>query len=135
MKHNKLVFAILAFIILAVFFIYIGSILTEYPFPGHEKTLFLALFTSYVPICAALEAFLYDVKYFIELKKNKKLSTHIFNISRGVLGLAAVALYVFKAFIQSNIYFAIVLSICGIIAALFAAELVMWLVSLKNKKA
>ena len=136
MKHNKLIFAILAFIIIACFFIYIGSIITEFSanYPGHEWTLFLALFSSYFPTGAAIVAGSYFIKYMIERKKNNSKSSHVINISRAACAILVFFAWFFKFFIK-NVYFVINMSLGILILVLFAAELILWLVSLKKKKA
>ena len=133
MKHNKLIFAILAFIIIACFFIYIGSIITEFSanYPGHEKTLFLALLSAYFPAGAAILAGSYFVKYMIERKKNKSKLSHAINISRAALALLVFFAWFFKYFIQ-NVYFVINTTLGGLIIVLLLAELIIWLVSLKK---
>lgn len=134
MKHNKLIFAILTFIILACFFIYIGSIITDFSanYPGHEWTLFLALLTSYFPGCAAIIAASYFVKYMIERKKNNNKLSHAINISRAVCALLVLIAWIFHYFFM-NAYFVVNTILGVLIIVLFVAELVIWLVSLKKK--
>ena len=134
MKHNKLIFAIVSFIIIASFFIYIGSIITDFSqdYPGYEATLFVALLSSYFPTCAAILGGAYFVKYLIERKKNNSKLSHAINISRVSLSVLVFFAWLFHYFYQ-NAYFMINTILGATILALFAAELIIWLVSLKKK--
>ena len=136
MKHNKLIFAILSFIIIAFFFIYIGSVITDFSasYPGHEVSLFGALLTAYYPACAAWLGGAYFVKYMIERKKNECKLSHVINISRASMSLLVFFAWFFKYFF-TNAYYTVNSILGAIILALFAAELVLWLVSLKKKNA
>ena len=135
MKNNKWIFAILAFVIVACTLIYIGSIVTEYTasYPGHELSLFGALLVSYFPTTMSLIAVLYFVKYILERSVNQNAAWQIINIARSFIGIVMTVFYPFKSLVPQ--YATISLIVGGIIAALFAAELVMWLVSLGKKKA
>lgn len=136
MKHNKLIFAIITFIIIACFFIYIGALITDFSasYPGHEWTLFLALLSAYFPACSAIVAGSYFIKYMIERKKNNSKASHVINISRAACAILVFFAWFFHYFFQ-NIYFVINVTLGGLILALFAAELVLWLVSTKKKNA
>ena len=136
MRHNKLIFAILAFIIIAAFVIYIGSIITDFSanYPGHEWSLFKALFSSYYANCAAIVAGAYFIKYLIELKKNHNKLSHAINISRASVAALVFFAWLFHFFFQEA-YFTVKMVLGLILVALFAAELVIWLISLKKKKA
>ena len=136
MKHNKLIFAIVSFIIIACFFIYIGSIITDFTadYPGHGATLVLALLSAYFPNCAAWLGGVYFVKYIIERKKNHSKASHAINISRASVSLLVFFAWLFSYFYK-DVYFTVNTILGSIILALFAAELVMWLVSLKKKNA
>lgn len=135
MKNNKWIFAILAFVIVAFTLIYIGSIVTDYTsnYPGHEFSLFGALLVAYFPTTVSLVAVLYFVKYCLERATNQNASWQIINLLRSFLGIVMTIVYPFKALVPQ--YAIISLIVGGVIAALFAAELVMWLVSLGKKKA
>ena len=136
MKHNKLIFAILAFIVIACFFIYVGSIITDFSasYPGHEWSLFVALVASYFPACSAILGGIYFIKYLVERKKNTSKVSHVINISRAITSTLVFFAWFFHYFYQ-DAYFTVKAILGAIILALFAAELATWLVSLKKKNA
>ena len=136
MKHNKLIFAILTFIIIAAFVIYIGSIVTDFSakYPGHEWSLFKALFSAYYANCAAIVAGAYFIKYLIELKQNHNKLSHAINISRASTAALVFFAWLFSYFFQEA-YFTVKMVLGLIIVALFAAELAIWVISLKKKNA
>lgn len=136
MKNNKWIFAILAFVIVAFTLINIGATVNTVvqDHPEHLKTLFVATSLMYFPIGAGLIAISYFVKYIMERKQNENVSWHIINLIRAFLGICIVLIQPFKKSIP-NCYDLSARIVGGIIVALFAAELVMWLVSLGKKKA
>ena len=135
MKNNNLIFAILSFIVIACFFIYIGSIITSFSanYPGHEASLFIALLSSYYPQCVAILSAMYFVKYMIECDY-KTTALHIINLSRAYVSVWVFYAWLFKYFLGES-YYMVNTTVGAIILALFAAELVIWLVSLKKKNA
>ena len=137
MKHNKLIFAILAFIVIASMFVYVGSIYAEYTGQGYSSnpSLFVALVGRYFPAFAAVVGGLYFIKYMIERKQrsNGVVVTSI-NLSRALLSALVFFAWFFSYFIDPVNYVKIKGVLGYFILALFAVELGIWAVSLINKK-
>lgn len=140
MKYNKITFAIIAFIIAAAFFISFLPQIEKYP--DQALSLYWALTVTKLPCLIAWIGLLYVGKYLIELGKKRTALSHTLNVSRGVVSLITLAVYAltfkYKPFGFSftyQTYMWLAYALVLVIAALAAAEIVLWLKKPQAKKA
>ena len=134
MKHNKITFGVLAFIITCVLLINVGALVTKNLqfFPDHEISMFVMLLGyMFFPLSMAWNSALYFVKYLLEIKKNHKKMSHVINIVRATLGITMLVLSYVGILPVAH---PIALAISGVIFALFVAELVIFFKGLKKPK-